>query len=98
LIYPQAASLALLAHVRLHNDMALAVLYLAATLDGVLGIATLVRPGRRLWIVQMGLISLYSILIAVALPEFLWHPFGPILKNVPILALLLVLLCEETRP
>jgi hypothetical protein len=97
-IYPQAASLALLARVHLHHGMALAVLYLAAALDGVFGIATLVRPGRRLWVMQIGLVTAYSILIAMALPEFLWHPFGPILKNVPILTLLLVLLCEETRP
>jgi uncharacterized protein YbjT (DUF2867 family) len=97
-IYPQAASLALLARVHLHGGMALAALYLAAAVDAVFGIATLVRPGRRLWAIQIALIGVYSILIAVALPEFLWHPFGPILKNVPILALLLVLLCEETRP
>ncbi|WP_153135695.1 SDR family oxidoreductase [Paraburkholderia agricolaris] len=97
-IYPQAASLALLAHVHLQGGAAMAALYLAATLDFVFGVATLVRPGRRLWAMQIGLIGAYSIIIAVALPEFLWHPFGPILKNVPVLALLLVLLSEETRP
>ncbi|MFM0636504.1 SDR family oxidoreductase [Paraburkholderia metrosideri] len=97
-IYPQAASLALLARVHLQGGAALVALYLAAALDCVFGIATLVRPGRRLWAMQALLVGAYSIVIAVALPEFLWHPFGPILKNVPILALLLVLLSEETRP
>jgi uncharacterized protein YbjT (DUF2867 family) len=96
-IYPQAASLALLARVHLQGGAALAALYLAAALDFAFGIATLVRPGRRLWAMQIGLIGAYSIVIAVALPEFLWHPFGPILKNVPILALLLVLFSDETR-
>ncbi len=94
-IHPQAASLDLLARVHLHGAPALAMLYLASALDLVLGMATLLRPGRRLWAAQAALIAGYSILIAIALPEFLWHPFGPILKNVPILALLFVLLSEE---
>ena len=97
-VYPQAESLALLARMHLQGSAALAALYLAAALDGALGVATLARPGRRLWTMQMGLIGAYSIAAAVALPEFLWHPFGPILKNLPILALLLVLFSEETRP
>jgi hypothetical protein len=46
---------------------------------------------------QVLLIAGYSVLIAIALPEFLWHPFGPILKNLPILALLFVLFNEETQ-
>jgi len=33
--------------------------------------------------------------IAIALPEWLAHPFGPILKNLPMLAILVVLLAEE---
>ncbi|OWT71456.1 NAD-dependent dehydratase [Achromobacter sp. HZ28] len=96
-IYPQAASLDLLARVHLHGALALAVLYLASALDFILGVATLLRPGRRLWAAQVLLITGYSVLIAFALPEFLWHPFGPILKNLPILALLFVLFSEETQ-
>ncbi|ALM84540.1 SDR family oxidoreductase [Bordetella sp. N] len=96
-IYPQAASLELLARVHLHGTLALLVLYLASALDLVLGLATLLRPGRRLWAAQGALILGYSVLIAIALPEYLWHPFGPILKNVPILALLFILLSEEER-
>jgi len=36
----------------------------------------------------------YSAIIAVALPAFLSHPFGPVLKNLPILAILLILMSE----
>jgi len=96
-IYPQAASLDLLTRVHLHGALALAVLYLASALDFILGVATLLRPGRRLWAAQVLLIAGYSVLIAIALPEFLWHPFGPILKNLPILALLFVLFSEEPQ-
>ncbi|VFR34717.1 UDP-glucose 4-epimerase [plant metagenome] len=96
-VHPIADSLALLARVGLQGSLAVAALSLAVALDVILGIATLARPGRRLWVAQMALIAAYSAIIAIALPEFLWHPFGPILKNVPIIALLLVLLSEEER-
>ncbi|WP_257031757.1 SDR family oxidoreductase [Paraburkholderia bryophila] len=98
LIYPQAGSLALLAHVHLHGGVAIAALYLASALDLAFGVATLVRPGRRLWAMQGGLIAAYSLAIAIAMPEFLWHPFGPLLKNLPILALLFILFSEEAQP
>jgi uncharacterized protein YbjT (DUF2867 family) len=97
-VYPRVESLALLARVHLHGGVALAVLYLAVVLDFLFGIFTLVRPGRGLWAMQVAVVLGYSSIVAVALPEFLWHPFGPLLKNVPILALLFILFSEETRP
>ncbi|WP_105506174.1 SDR family oxidoreductase [Paraburkholderia sp. BL21I4N1] len=97
-IYPRADSLALLAHVHLHGGVAIGALYLASALDLAFGVATLVRPGRRLWAMQAALIAAYSLAIAITMPEFLWHPFGPLLKNLPILALLLILFSEETQP
>lgn len=97
-LYPVDGSLALLAPVGLTGVAAVAALYGAAALDFVLGIATLWRPGRRLWRIQAGLVLAYSTLIAVTSPAFLLHPFGPVLKNVAVLALLLLLLSEETQP
>lgn len=96
-IYPTGDSLALLARVGLHGPVAVAALYLAAALDAVFGVATLRRPGRRLWAAQLALVLGYSAVIAVALPEFLWHPFGPLLKNVAVVALLFILFSEETQ-
>lgn len=96
-IYPTGDSLALLARVGLHGPVAVAALYLAAALDAVFGVATLWRPGRRLWAAQLALVLGYSAVIAVALPEFLWHPFGPLLKNVAVVALLFILFSEETQ-
>ncbi|MBH9710507.1 DoxX-like family protein, partial [Burkholderia contaminans] len=51
-----------------------------------------------LWAAQLALVLAYSAVIAVALPAFLWHPFGPLLKNAAVIALLFILLSEETRP
>ena len=96
-LYPRAQSLALLGRLNLQGMAADAALYGACALDFGLGLATLLKPGRRLWLAQMALILIYSALIAVALPEFLLEPFGPILKNLPILAILIVLFSQETR-
>lgn len=97
-LYPVAGSLALLEPVGVQGAAALAALYLAAGLDFALGVATLCKPGRRLWAAQLWLVSGYTAVIAVALPEFLWHPFGPVLKNAAVIALLLILLTEEPKP
>lgn len=94
-VYPVEDSVALLARVGLHGIPALLALYGATLLDLGFGIATLFRPGRTLWLLQLLTVMAYSIIIAVILPEFLIHPFGPITKNVPILALLVVLYSAE---
>ncbi len=41
---------------------------------------------------QISVIIFYSILLSFIAPEFWLHPFGPITKNLPIIALILVLL------
>jgi len=96
LVYPVPDSLALLARTGLSGASAYVALYGAVALDLTLGWATLFKPGRRLWLRQIGLITSYSLIIALCLTEYLNHPFGPILKNLPMLALLTVLLSEET--
>jgi len=96
-VYPEADSLALLAPLHLTGPLAVAALYGASALDFLFGLGTLFWPRRKLWLAQMALIGGYSILIAFALPQFLWHPFGPLLKNIPILAILFILLGEERK-
>ncbi len=94
-IYPLADSLALLAAFDLHGGMTLTVLVGAAGLDLAMAAATLLRPGRRLWLAQIALICVYSVLVIWRLPEFLLHPFAPIVKNLAVLALLAQLWAEE---
>jgi len=66
-------------------------------LDALLGVATLLRPSRRLWRAQLALVLAYTGIITVAMPVWWLHPFGPVLKNLPILALLALLTQLETR-
>lgn len=94
-VFPQDESLRLLAPLGLAGWPAMLALYGAATLDLVLGVATLKTPGVRLWWWQIALVSGYSLIIALTLPEYLLHPFGPVTKNLAVIALLLNLLSEE---
>ncbi|MGC3025241.1 SDR family oxidoreductase [Burkholderia sp. DN3021] len=96
-IHPLHASLALLAHAHLTGLPALVALYSASALDFAFGIATVAAPSRRLWAAQAALIVAYSAVIAVTMPGLLAEPFGPVLKNVPILAILLILFSEEEQ-
>jgi uncharacterized protein YbjT (DUF2867 family) len=97
-IFPLEQSLALLAPFGLHGGAALVTLAAAIGLDAGMGLLTLLHPGRRLFWCQLALIVLYSLFIAWRLPEFLLHPFGPVLKNLSIAALLLLLIAEEKNP
>ncbi|MDN7425609.1 SDR family oxidoreductase [Burkholderia sp. AU45388] len=94
-IHPLHASLALLAPAHLTGLPARIALYAASALDFAFGIATVVAPSRRLWAAQAALIIAYSAVIAVTMPGLLAEPFGPVLKNVPILAILSILYSEE---
>ncbi|MGO4470052.1 DoxX-like family protein, partial [Pseudoduganella sp. RAF53_2] len=95
-VYPVSGSLEILARVGLHGSVAPVALYGASLLHFALGIATLAWPRRALWAVQAALILGYSIVITAAMPEYWAHPFGPVLKNLPILAILAVLYAEPT--
>jgi hypothetical protein len=67
-------------------------LYGAAALDLVLGLATLApRRTRSLWLVQIGLIVVFSVIISIALPEYWLHPYGPISKNLPLIVAIWIL-------
>lgn len=97
-IFPVASSLALLAPFGLSGPAAMAVLALAIVADLSMAALTVWRPGRRLWQAQIALIVGYSLLVAWKLPMFLIHPFGPILKNLAVIVLLVELWAEERKP
>lgn len=91
-VYPVADSYALLARLGLTGVVSAIALYGAAIIDLAFGVGSLVLK-RRLWLwrAQAALIIGYSVIIAIWLPEFWAHPFAPMLKNVPMLAAILVL-------
>ncbi|MBC3936974.1 SDR family oxidoreductase [Undibacterium sp. CY7W] len=96
-LYPIQDSLQLLQALPVPASLQLPLLYSAGVLDGLLGLACIVFPSRKLWVFQLGLIGVYSLLIALYLPQFWLHPFGPILKNVAIVALLISLISTDRK-
>ncbi|HLL11683.1 MAG TPA: SDR family oxidoreductase [Rubrivivax sp.] len=101
-VYPVADSYELLARTGVPEAWRPAALYGAALLDLLLGLATLVPPhGQRwrqwLYPLQGGLILVYTALISWRMPEFWSHPYGPLLKNLPMLALIAWLHCLEPK-
>ncbi len=77
-----------------------ALVYIGAALDLALGVLVFVLHGARriwLWRAQAALIVVYSAIIAWRLPEFWLHPYGPMLKNLPLLAAIALLHELEER-
>jgi uncharacterized protein YbjT (DUF2867 family) len=88
-VWPVEDSYRLLERSGIPAMLAPLMLYGASALDLAFGIGTLALPPRRrrfLWLAQLALIGFYTVVIALRLPEFLWHPYGPLSKNVPMLA------------
>ncbi len=91
-VYPRAASHVLLARLGLHGGWADLALWGGALLDALLGLALLaVRRRHIVYRLQLALVLTYTVLISAGLPEFWEHPFGPLLKNIPLLAMILAL-------
>lgn len=91
-LFPIEDSLALLAQAGVPPELQLPALYGTAGLDLLLGLGTLfLARRRRLWVTQLGVVALCSAVIAFTLPQFLVQPFGPLVKNLPLLAALWLL-------
>ena len=72
-----------------------AILLAGAAADAVLGLWLALRPGRKAYGAAL-LIMLAMTLLATAIQPAWWlHPFGPLTKNLPIAAILWVLLQDE---
>ena len=92
-LYPVEASRELLARTGLTGGLADLALYGGALIDLALGVAMLLprRIRRPAYLAAAALVLGYTAIITLALPEFWLHPFGPVLKNIPILAMLALL-------
>ncbi len=76
------------------------MLYGLAIMDIVIGCMTLTAYRiRPLILFQLTIIFLYTLMITFTLAEFWLHPFGPVLKNIPLFITLLVyLILEGEKP
>lgn len=81
-IYPKADSFALLKPIGITGYFAEFSLYFGAMADIALGILTIFKPSKLLWIIQALFVLTYTLAISIWLPEFWLHPFGPLLKYI----------------
>lgn len=65
-------------------------------LDGILGIWLLLgRHLKACYLIQLFVIVIYSVLLTIFSPDFWFHPFGPLTKNLPIMVLIYYLYEQE---
>lgn len=83
-------SLALLARVGFPPEWQMPVLLTASLLDLAFAIGCCSRLSQNslFWLAQWLTVAAYSLIIAFSLPDMWLHPFAPLIKNIPILALL----------
>jgi uncharacterized protein YbjT (DUF2867 family) len=90
--YPVEHSLALLRQIGLGATLAPVALASAILIDLAFGVMSLLpRRPRHLWTAQIVVVCAYTLIITWRLPELWLEPFGPVAKNIPILACLLLL-------
>ncbi len=95
--YPAADSYQLLAKIGINQFWQPILLYGASGLDALLGIAMLCSYQlRKICLLQIILIVIYTVIITWKLPNLWLDPFGPIAKNIPLLVSILVFLALES--
>ena len=86
-----AASLQLLAAVGINEAWRLPLLITASVLDCIFALWTLLKPSRLMWLAQAGTVIAYTIIITLFLPRAWLDPLGSVIKNLPLIALMLYL-------
>ena len=90
-VWPHAESRAWLAACGVPPAWQEPMLLAASVTDAAIGVLLLLRPRRWLWAAQLALVGGYTAMLSVFLPDFWRHPFGPLTKNLPLLALMLLM-------
>ena len=90
--YPVDQSLTLLAKLGFTGGMGLVALYGAALLDIFIGLSLLLRFWiNQIVLLQLALIGVYTLALSWVAPDMWADPFGPLAKNVPIIAAILIM-------
>lgn len=96
-IYAQDHGLALLAKLGLSPKLAAGAFIVACGVNVVLGVATLLTPGRVLWLVQLAVMGFYTVALSWVAPQLWLDPFGALIKNLPLAVVLLGLAAAPTE-
>ena len=90
--YPQALALDLLRELGIPMGLDIPLLYIASFLDITLGILTIIGYRlQSLLTLQIVVITFYTLLLTFLAPYHWLHPFGPVLKNLPLIVSIYIL-------
>jgi len=91
-LYPQPLALELLHEIGIPVGLDVPMLYVASFLDISIGVLTIVGYKiQRLLALQAIVIVVYTFLLSFLAPYHWLHPFGPVLKNLPLVLSIYVL-------
>lgn len=91
-LWPRASGVMdLLARCGFEGEAGVAMWVASCTLNTALGIATLWRPGTTLYALQSAAVIGYTATAALNMPELTLDHCGPLVKNLPVLGLVLLL-------
>lgn len=95
--WPHAESHAWLAACGVPGAWRETVLLAASVTDAAIGCALLFSSARLLWLIQLMLVSSYTIIMSLCLPQLWLHPFGILSKNLPLLVLMFAMWRLQAR-
>ena len=91
-LYPQPLALELLHEIGVPIGLDLPILYIASFLDIAIGVLTLMGYNlQRLLVLQIVVILVYTLLLTLLVPYHWLHPFGAVLKNLPLILSIYIL-------
>jgi uncharacterized protein YbjT (DUF2867 family)/uncharacterized membrane protein YphA (DoxX/SURF4 family) len=91
-LYPQPLALELLHEIGVPTGVDVPMLYVASFLDISIGILTLIDYRlQSLLKFQLLVIGVYTLLLTLLAPYHWLHPFGPVLKNLPLMISIYIL-------
>ena len=91
-LYPQPLALELLHEIGIPVGLDIPLLYVASFLDIGIGILTIIGYRiQALLIFQIIVISVYTLVLSLLAPYHWLHPFGPVLKNIPLILSIYIL-------
>ena len=94
-LYPLDKSIELLGPLPVSEPIGRALVISGGLLDLLMALLIVIRPGTLLWKIQLVVVVFYTGMITILVPEYWLHPFGPVLKNLAVIALLWQLLDQE---
>lgn len=92
----QERSLSELMRFGFHREFLMPLMYLAMLFDVFCAYLALCAPYAWAWLLQIALVLGYTVLLSIAHTELWFDPFGALLKNVPIIAAMVVMMAHDS--